>query len=211
MAIARNGLLTSLAVLALTGCGGADGPPAADTDRPGPAPMTPADRARAAVAARLDIGPEEVKLVSVEARDFPDSSLDCPEPDMAYQQVITPGHRVIVEADGRRFDVRVSGAGARICYRRKGGSGSQRASPVQRLAEQARADLANRLQSDVAEVSISGIRALGPDDTLPGCNWSCPADAGVCGYAVSLDYAERRFDYFVNQSRMSPCPPIVSS
>ena len=211
MAIARSGLLVSLAILALTGCGGADDPPAPDMDRAAAGPMTPADRARVTVAARLDIGADEVKVVSVEARDFPDSSLDCPEPDMAYQQVITPGHRVIVEADGRRFDVRVSGAGARICYRRKGGGSNQRASPVQRLAEQARADLANRLQSTVAEVSISGIRALGPDDRLPGCDWPCPADAGVCGYAVSLDYAERRFDYFVNQARMSPCPPIVSS
>ena len=77
--------------------------------------------------------------------------------------------------------------------------------------EQAREDLADRLQGDVQDVAISGIRALGPGDQLPGCEWSCPTDARVCGYAVSLDYAQRRFDYFVSRTRLSPCPPIVSS
>lgn len=196
----------------LAGCG-ADGPASGDApaNRPPAAAMTPTERAAEVVAARLNIPVDEVSVVTVTARDFPDSSLDCPEPDMMYQQVITPGHQVIVEAEGRRFDVRVAGAGARICHRRKGSGGGQRGSPVQELAEQARIDLAGRLQCAVAEITISGIRALGPGDSLPGCRWDCAADATVCGYAVTLFRADRRFDYFAGQSRVGPCPPIVSS
>ena len=195
----------------LAACSEPDSEPAVATPTDRPAPMTPADRARAVVAARLTIPAEEVSIVSITAREFPDSSLDCPEPDMLYQQVITPGHQVIVEAEGRRFDVRVAGAGARICHRRRGSGGGQRGSGVQELAEQARSDLAGRLQCAVADIRVSGIRALGPDDALPGCRWECRAETTVCGYAVTLLHADRRFDYFVSQDQVGPCPPIVSS
>lgn len=195
----------------LAACGGpAEAPPAAD--RPAPAVLTPADRARETVAGRLGIPVDDVSVISITARDFPDSSLDCPEPDMLYQQVITPGHQVIVEADGRRFDVRVAGASARICHRRKGGShGGQRASPTTELADRARADLARRLQCAPEEIRVTGIRALGPDDALPGCTWDCRPDTGVCGYAISLLHGERRFEYFASQALVQPCPPLVSS
>lgn len=198
----------------LAACGAADEPsrPAADVARPPPPAMTPADRARAVVAARLDVPTEDIAVITVTARDFPDSSLDCPEPDMMYQQVITPGHQVIVEAEGRRFDVRVAGAGARICHRRKGsGSGDQRPTPLQKLAEQARADLAARLQCDIADITISSLRALKPVDELPGCALNCAPGAPVCGYAVALLHDGRRYDYFVNGAELSPCPPIVPS
>lgn len=199
---------------ALAACNPADEPPraAADAGRPAPVAMTPADRARAVVAARLNVPMDDVTVIAVTPRDFPDSSLDCPEPDMLYQQVITPGHQVLVEAEGRRFDVRVAGAGARICHRRKGsGGGNQRPTPIQKLAERARADLAGRLQCNVADVTISGLRALKSVDELPGCTLNCEPGASVCGYAVALLYAGRRYDYFVNGAELSPCPPIVPS
>ncbi|UCG73178.1 MAG: hypothetical protein JSV45_02000 [Chromatiales bacterium] len=180
--------------------------------RPVPAAMPPADRARAVVAARLNVTAEDVAVISITARDFPDSSLDCPEPDMLYQQVITPGHQVIVEAEGRRFDVRVSGAGARICHRRKGsGGGDPRPTPVQKLAERARADLARHLHCEVSDVTIANLRALKPGDELPGCALNCDPGASLCGYAVALLHDGRRYDYFVNDTALSPCPPIVSS
>ena len=97
-------------------------------------------------------------------------------------------------------------------HRRKGsGSGNQRPDPVQKLAERARADLASRLQCAVADVSISRLRALRPDDELPGCTLNCEPGASVCGYAVALFHDGRRYDYFVNGAELSPCPPIVPS
>lgn len=204
--------LATLALVALAGCGESGDLPTA-AERPAPALMSPSDRAREAVAARLGIAAADVSIVSITARDFPDSSLDCPEPDMLYQQVITPGHQVILEAESRRFDVRVAGEGARICHRRKrsGSRGDQRLSPVQLLAEDARADLARRLQIAPDAVRVNGIRALRPGDELPGCAWDCPPEAGVCGYAISLLHDERRFDYFASRSQIRPCPPIAPS
>ncbi len=85
----------------------------------GPLPAGPGAIALQAVADALGIAPAEARVVSTEARDFPDGSLGCPQPGMAYAQVITPGYRVLVEADGRRFDVRVAGNHGRICSLRK--------------------------------------------------------------------------------------------
>jgi hypothetical protein len=92
---------------------------------------TPAEKGRQLVADHLNLALEATTLVSSTAVEFSDSSLGCPQPGMAYAQVITPGHRVIVEADGRRFDVRVAGSHARICHSpRRGSPGSNVQPPV---------------------------------------------------------------------------------
>jgi len=83
-----------------------------------PAPPQPTDPdtvARRVIADFLSLSITDVILVSIEAREFNDSSLDCPEPKKAYQQVITPGHLAIVEAQGRRFEVRIAGSHGKIC------------------------------------------------------------------------------------------------
>lgn len=48
------------------------------------------------VAEQLDIAVEQLHVRSVEAMQWPDASLGCPQPDMIYAAVITPGYRVTV-------------------------------------------------------------------------------------------------------------------
>jgi len=50
-------------------------------------------------------------VVSAEAVEWPDSSLGCPQPDMMYLQVITPGYQVVFEVDGKQYDMRATKAG----------------------------------------------------------------------------------------------------
>ena len=58
----------------------------------------------AAIAADLGVSPESVQLITFESRDWPDSSLGCPQPDMLYAQVVTPGYLVVVEVAGERIE-----------------------------------------------------------------------------------------------------------
>jgi hypothetical protein len=58
----------------------------------------------AAIAADLGVPSESVQVITMEARDWPDSSLGCPQPDMLYAQVITPGYLVLVEVSGERME-----------------------------------------------------------------------------------------------------------
>lgn len=108
-------LVISLALV----CGACAKPAAEDGSAVTESP--PEAVARALVADMLSLNPDQVALISVEQKDFSDSSLGCPSPGMSYLQVITPGHKVLVEADGRRFDVRVAGQHGKICHRRKPG------------------------------------------------------------------------------------------
>jgi hypothetical protein len=56
------------------------------------------------LARRLEISVSEISLISVEAVDWPDTSLGCPQPGMMYAQVITPGFRVILAAKDRTYE-----------------------------------------------------------------------------------------------------------
>jgi len=58
----------------------------------------------AAIAEDLGVPLETVQVVSVEPRNWPDSSLGCPQPDMLYAQVVTPGYLVLVDVSGERIE-----------------------------------------------------------------------------------------------------------
>ena len=60
--------------------------------------------AREDLAQRLNLSPDATRLVSVEAVDWPDTSLGCPQPGMMYAQVITPGFKVVLEAAGEEYE-----------------------------------------------------------------------------------------------------------
>ena len=40
----------------------------------------------------------------MEPRNWPDSSLGCPQPDKLYAQVVTPGYLVVVDVSGERIE-----------------------------------------------------------------------------------------------------------
>lgn len=55
------------------------------------------------LAARLQVSPDSVKVVSIVEQDWPDASVGCPAPDMAYAQMITPGVEVVLSSDGQEY------------------------------------------------------------------------------------------------------------
>lgn len=65
-------------------------------------------------ASELDIPSGAFDVVSVETWEWPDASLGCPEPGKSYAQVITPGYRVILEAEGERYEVHADKRGRTI-------------------------------------------------------------------------------------------------
>jgi len=56
------------------------------------------------LARRLGIDPGQVAVARVEAVDWPDTSLGCPQPDAAYAQVVTPGYRIQLSAQGQTYE-----------------------------------------------------------------------------------------------------------
>ena len=71
----------------------------------GPAiPQSLLDEARADVANRAGVAPDQLSVVSVESVEWRDSSLGCPEPGRMYLQVITPGYRIVLQAGGNSYE-----------------------------------------------------------------------------------------------------------
>jgi hypothetical protein len=60
--------------------------------------------ARQDLAQKLNVPIDEIREVSVEAVEWPDTSLGCPQPGMMYAQVITPGFRVVLAAQGQTVE-----------------------------------------------------------------------------------------------------------
>jgi len=175
------------------------------------APATPEDIARQLVGQTLGVPAQAVQVVSSTPREFPDTSLDCPAPDLAYAQVLTPGHVVIVETEGRRFDVRVAGASGRICHRRKGSPSAPPPGPLPaQAAAAAREDLARRLAVDVAEIQVMNLRKLTAGEVVPGCGPVCGPEAGYCGYGIRLLLDGQVFDYVSAGDEVRPCTEIAS-
>jgi hypothetical protein len=57
-----------------------------------------------AIASEVGAAPADITVVTMEARDWPDSSLGCPKPGEAYADVITPGFLIIVEIAGEQSE-----------------------------------------------------------------------------------------------------------
>jgi len=219
----RRALATLLGICALLpACGQA--PPEAPSEPAERSPQSvnpssadPAVIARRVVADFLSLPLSEVTLVFLESKDFGDPSLGCPEPGMSYPQVITPGHRVVVEAEGRRFDVRVSGTSGKICRkpRNKGLPNKssepppEHTSPITSQVDQARADLAAKLDLDATDIEVVDVRPFSPQGAGPGCRPECDDVAGDCGYLIGLFYDGRRYEYHARDDRATPCPALL--
>lgn len=96
-------------------------------DRPSPARSgldRLIDEARADLALRSSIPLERISVVEAAAVSWPNSAMGCPQPGMAYLQVPTDGSRIILEADGRRYDYHYGGRrGLFLCEPAKAGGG----------------------------------------------------------------------------------------
>ena len=203
--VLRNVALTVIAFL-LWSCGG-ETPPAVTVTK------DPESVAKQVVADFMSIPASDVSLVSITAEEFNDSSLDCPEPGMSYLQVLTPGHRALVEADGRRFDVRISGTQGRICRRRNAKTPETAAEPRaegSELIELARQDLARHLATTGPNIQVLEIHPFSGGTALEGCAPECDESSAQCGYLIGLSYDGRRYDYHADDGKVAACPPILT-
>jgi hypothetical protein len=68
--------------------------------------------ARADLAQRLQIDADTIKLVSVEQVDWPDACMGIQTPGVMCAQVITPGYKVVLEANGKQYEYHTNESGS---------------------------------------------------------------------------------------------------
>ncbi len=120
---ARAGLLASLTfglLVGLVGCVTVSATPTPALPQPaaptvGPAEPDAVALAKDDLAQRLGIPANDIKTRSFEAVNWPDASLGCPQPDMMYAQVVTPGYRIVLEARGQTYTYHTGGTTVVLC------------------------------------------------------------------------------------------------
>ncbi len=74
-------------------------PAATGAPRPSASALAVAD-----LAGRLAIPADAITVRSVEQVEWNDASLGCAKPGQMYAQVITPGYRIVLEANGQSYE-----------------------------------------------------------------------------------------------------------
>ena len=81
------------------------------------APATPAlspevaalaDKARQDLSARAGVSAGDIAVESIQAVEWRDGSLGCPQPGMNYVMMITPGYLIMLEAKGQAYEYHAS-------------------------------------------------------------------------------------------------------
>jgi hypothetical protein len=200
-----------------------------------PTQVTPPPEAKQVVrlavedlAKRLDLATEEMRLVSVEAVDWPDTSLGCPQPGMMYAQVITPGYRIVLETQEETYDYHTDTGDHIILCQSEGRSqeseapatpsaatGSQPlavaeppagAEPPEGTEEVVRLaveDLAKRLGLAPEAIQLISVEAMKWSDTSLGCPQPGMMYAQVItpGFLVVLEAEGEEYDYHTDVDR----------
>ena len=146
---------------------------------------------KAELAKKLQVTEKSLVTVVVEAVDWGDASLGCPEPGMMYAQVITPGHRVVLAVDGKQYTYHTALAGNYVlCERAKSSSSAA-------VIDLLKVDLAARSGAAVADIVVLSSEAVQWSDSSLGCAQPGKVYSMVItpGLRVTLELAGKRYDY----------------
>jgi hypothetical protein len=189
----------------------------------GPAPLSDTERAVAnlaidALAAESGIAKDRISVQSVSAVNWGDSSLGCPKPDMAYLSVVTPGHRVVLLADGKLHTVHEANNRAFVCRQLKSAhtptadravAGASQL-PFGPQMQMARQDLARRLNVPETQIRMGVATPASWEDGSLGCPEPgvMYTQAVTSGWVIKLTHGKREYQYHADATRAIPCPPI---
>ncbi len=71
-------------------------------------------------SAAFNVERASISVLIDEEVEWPSSALGCPQPDMAYLDVISPGFRVVIEQGGRQYSYHAGSNGNFfLCEREK--------------------------------------------------------------------------------------------
>jgi hypothetical protein len=245
-------VLSSLAAIWMTGCGGKptevaprdelgagqsqdvgmrelEEPTMTPLPTPEPNEITPPAEAEQVVqlakedlAERLSLSPVEVRLVSVEPVDWPDTGLGCPQPGMMYAQVVTAGFRVVLEAKAEKYEYHTD-TGDHIVLCQPEGAGQGAAPPVspppattrqplvgagppaeaEGVIRMAIEDLSGRLGLAPEAIRLVSAEAVKWSDASLGCPQPGMMYAQVItpGFRVLLEAGGKEYEYHTDQGR----------
>jgi hypothetical protein len=167
--------------------------------------------ARADLAGKLHISESQISVRKIEAVDWRDSSLGCPKSGQGYLQVITPGFRIFLEAQGQTYEYHTDRSGhIAECGEGQSPAPTEDASVSDEnpMVELAIAYLAKRLDISSDQIKLVSAEAVTWTDACMGIHRSGVACADVMtpGYLILLSAQNSTYEYHTDQSsRVALC------
>ena len=157
------------------------------------------------LASTLGLPTDQIKLISVEAVEWPDGCLGVSRPDVLCLQVITPGYLVVLEANGQQYEYHTNQDGSIVISTAEGALLSEPQTA-------AVSTLAHALNVKLADVKvISSTPVEWPDACLgmaqPGV--LC-AQVITPGYKIVLEANGRQYEYRTNQDANIIVPATIA-
>lgn len=59
--------------------------------------------AKESLVKKFKLNEDQVHVASIQAMDWPDAGIGCPQAGMVYAEVITPGYQILFEANGQSY------------------------------------------------------------------------------------------------------------
>jgi hypothetical protein len=179
---------------------------------------TPADpalqklvmQAKEDLAQRISTTVDRIELVESEAVEWPDASLGCPEPGKIYVKVITPGARIVLAVDGKRYEYHTD-TQQRVVYCESQGMRPVLGSEASETVQLAREDLARRLEIPIDSIAVVAVLR----QEFPAEAFYCRTTKSriardespvvVSGETILLSTAERKYEYHASDQMVIFC------
>jgi hypothetical protein len=159
-----------------------------------PVDVPPAQRAAVqALSDALGIDIDQVKVVSVEAVDWPNGCLGVQHIGVMCTQQIVPGFRIILEANGQQYEYHTNNSGSEL----NPAEGQQPIQSSNGAVQAAVRDLANALGVSQDQVSLVSAAIIEWPDSCLGIqqtNIAC-AEIVTPGYLILLEAKGRQYEY----------------
>lgn len=159
--------------------------------------------ARQALAQQLGVPVDNIRVLSSGAVDWPNGCLGIQKPGVMCTDAIVPGYQVILEVDGKQYEVRTNLTGSTALVAPEGSSG--RAGEFPAAAQLARGQAAADLGMELGQITIVAAEpAEWPDACLgqPDPTEMC-AQMITPGYRVTLDANGTEVVYRTDESGKS--------
>jgi hypothetical protein len=176
---------------------------------------------------QLEIPADEIRVLEIEAVEWPDSSMGCPQPGMSYLQVITPGYRIVLEGNGDEYTYHTGNNAFVLCETETAMDEPKSAKPqpdeslldarTAAMVEEAKKDLVERAGVDMKDITVlAATKVEWPDSSMgcpePGMNYLMVVTPGVL---IKLSAEGEIYDYHGDNERVfyceNPKPPLSSN
>ncbi len=183
-------------------------PPSEPTQTSSPAPVdqTPSERAAIqALAKSLGLSPDQIAVVSSQAVQWPDGCLGVRKIGVMCNQLVTPGFRIVLAANGKQYELHTNQDGSAVVPEQPFLASDQAVSV-------ARKQLSTML--GIPETGINLVRTTmveWPDSCLGVSQpYLMCAQIVTPGYLISLQANGQQYEYHTNQDGSSIIPATLA-